>query len=442
MAQQADHAQHRYAVGIDFGTTNTVVALASADGRVTPVTFDHAGLLHDIFRSALCFWDDTEGRARRIGAEAGPWAIEQFLDSPYEHRFLQSFKSFAASRLFQSTLIFGKRFGYADILTQFFSLLRRHGGAPLAQIAAPVIAGRPVEFVGASPDAALALQRMDESYHRAGFPPVRYAYEPVGAAYFFARRLQADATVLVADFGGGTSDFSLMRFRRTRQGLTAAPLGHAGVGVAGDAFDFRIIDNVVSPRLGKGGSYRSEGKRLPVPGQYYSQFAQWHQLAMLKSPRVMAELKALAKEAEDAAALEDFIAVIENDLGFGLYRAVSATKTALSGADRAELVFQAAGIDIRESVSRRDFEAWIAPELAQIDAALDRVFLQSGLRPADVDQVFMTGGSSFVPALRNLFAARFANDRLATGDQLQSIASGLALIGLDRQPDSWLAPRA
>lgn len=431
-----------YAIGVDFGTTNTVVALADANGTVTPVTFDHADLMHDIFRSALCFWDKDDGRPRRIGVEGGPWAIEQFLDSPYEHRFVQSFKSFAASRLFQSTMIFGKRFAYEDILSNFLSLLRRHAGAQLAQMNAPVIAGRPVEFVGASPDPALALERMDAAYARAGFPPVRYAYEPVGAAYYFARRLNGDATILVADFGGGTSDFSLIRFSKGKSGLTATPLGHSGVGVAGDAFDFRIIDNVISPRLGKGGSYRSDGKVLPIPGQHYANFAQWHQLAMLKSPKVMSELKLLAKEAVEPAALEDFITVIENDLGFGLYRAVSDAKTALSGSDAADLVFRADGIDIRETVSRRDFESWIAPELAQIDAALGRVFDVAGIRPDAVDQVFMTGGSSFVPALRRLFEQHFGAARLATGDQLQSIASGLALIGLDRNQGNWLAPRA
>jgi hypothetical chaperone protein len=233
-----------------------------------------------------------------------------------------------------------------------------------------------------------------------------------------------------------------MRFEKGAAGLTATPLGHAGVGVAGDAFDFRIIDNVVSPRLGKGGSYRSGGKTLPIPGQHYSNFAQWHQLAMLKSPKTLADLRSLAKDAVDPTALEDFITVVENDLGFGLYRAVSATKTALSGAETADLAFRADGIDIRETVTRQDFESWIAPELAQIDAALDRVFVQSGLKPADVDQVFMTGGSSFVPALRNLFEARFSANRLATGDQLQSIASGLALIGRDTNPGNWLAPRS
>ena len=90
------------AVGIDFGTTNTVVAIARDDGTVTPITFSHAEVVEDIFRSALCFWDDSSVRPRRIEVEAGPWAIDQFLNTPYEHRFIQSFKSFAASRLFRT----------------------------------------------------------------------------------------------------------------------------------------------------------------------------------------------------------------------------------------------------------------------------------------------------------------------------------------------------
>lgn len=435
----ASRATMPRAVGVDFGTTNTVVALADAEGNVRPVRFSHAEVMHEIFRSALCY-EDIPGSPRRIEVSAGPFAIEQFLATPHEHRFIQSFKSFAASPLFTSTQIFGKRFSYEDILSGFFAALRHHAGDALAGMAElPVIAGRPVEFVGAAPDPALAIQRMDASYARAGFPAIRYAYEPVGAAFFFARRLKQDATILVADFGGGTSDFSLMRFRKTAAGISAEPLGHSGVGVAGDAFDFRIIDHVVAPRLGKGGMYRAGAKLLPIPGHQYGQFAQWHQLAMLKSPRVLAELRKLAKDAEQPDAIADFITVIEMDLGFGLYRAVSDAKTALSSAAQTELVFDMEGVTIRETIARRDFERWIAPELLQIDAALDRVFAVSGLKPADVDQVFLTGGSSFVPALRALFESRFGAARLATGDQLQSIAAGLALIGLERDPAQWLA---
>lgn len=439
MAAATPRATMPHAVGVDFGTTNTVVAIADAAGHVHPVRFSHADVVHEIFRSALCY-EDIPGSPRRIETSAGPWAIEQFLATPHEHRFIQSFKSFAASPLFTSTQIFGKRFSYEDILSGFLAALRRHAGDALNGIETlPVIAGRPVEFVGAAPDPALAIARMDASYARAGFPAMRYAYEPVGAAFFFARRLKTDATILVADFGGGTSDFSLMRFRKTQAGITAEPLGHSGVGVAGDAFDFRIIDNVVAPRLGKGGMYRTGNKLLPIPGHQYGQFAQWHQLAMLKSPRVLAELRKLAKDAEDPDAIADFITVIEMDLGFGLYRAVSEAKTALSSVAQTELVFDMEGVKIRETIARRDFENWIAPELAQIAAALDRVFAVSALKPSDVDQVFLTGGSSFVPALRSLFESRFGADRLATGDQLQSIASGLALIGLERDPAQWLA---
>lgn len=430
------------AVGVDFGTTNTVVALADGDGVVTPVHFSHADLAHEIFRSALCY-EEIPGNPRRIESTAGPFAIEQFLATPHEHRFIQSFKSFAASPLFTSTQIFGRRFSFEDILSAFLTLLRRHAGDALQHVdSLPVIAGRPVRFVGAAPDPALAIARMDAAYARAGFPAIHYAYEPVGAAFFFARRLKQDATILVADFGGGTSDFSLMRFRKTPRGMTAEPLGHSGVGIAGDAFDFRIIDNVVAPKLGKGGFYRSDGKLLPMPAQYYGQLAQWHQLAMLKSPKVLAELRKLAKDAEAPDALEDFITVIEMDLGFGLYRAVSDTKTALSSAARSALAFDMSGVAIRETIARNDFESWIAPELAQIAAALDQVFAGSGLKPDAVDQVFLTGGSSFVPALRALFEERFGANRLATGDQLQSIASGLALIGLEADPTRWLAPAA
>jgi len=177
-----------------------------------------------------------------------------------------------------------------------------------------------------------------------------------------------------------------------------------------------------------------------VPNTYHANFAQWHQLTMLKSPKVMRELADLVRHAVDPGPLEDFITVIENDLGFSLYRSVSDTKVALSGADEAELSFAAEGIEIRETVARRDFEAWIAPELAKIGQALDEVFERAGVGPEAVDQVFMTGGSSFVPAVRRIFEDRFAADKLATGDQLQSIASGLALIGLDPDPARWRAP--
>ena len=190
--------------------------------------------------------------------------------------------------------------------------------------------GRPVRFAGSAPDDALAMRRYRSAFARLGVDHGHYVYEPVGAAFFYARQLRQEATILVADFGGGTSDFSVMRFEERSGRITARPLAHSGIGIAGDAFDYRIIDNVVSPRLGKGASYRSFGKVVAIPNGYYANFARWNQLTMMKTNGDLKELVELRRAAVDPEPLAKLIDIIENDLGFTLYRAVAATKTALS----------------------------------------------------------------------------------------------------------------
>ena len=183
--------------------------------------------------------------------------------------------------------------------------------------------GRLVRFAGANPDDELAMNRYKGSFAKLGIDRVHYVYEPIGAAFFFARRLSETATVLVADFGGGTSDFSVMRFSRDTNGLRARPLGNAGIGIAGDAFDYRIIDKVVTSKLGRGGKYRSFGKVLTMPSGYFSNFARWNQLAMMKVSGELKQIIELSRLSLDPVPLMKFIEIVENDLGFALYRAVS-----------------------------------------------------------------------------------------------------------------------
>ena len=321
-------------IGLDFGTSNTVVALARPDGRVETLRFAHGESEESVFASALCFWQEPSRRGLPPSAEGGPWAIERLLEHQGTLRFLQSFKTLAASRSFQSTQIFQQRFAFEDMLTVFLRILERHAGPQFDLAASRVTIGRPVRFAGAAPDDALAMQRYREAFGRLGAGEARYVYEPVGAAFSLARNLDRDATVLIADFGGGTSDFSLMRFSRTAGVLRAEPLGQAGVGIAGDSFDSRIVERVVARRLGKGGSYRSFGKVLPLPNHYYAKLARWHELAIMKGGADLRELRELARAAVDPAPLQNFIDIVEQDLGFALYRSVSAAKVALSDATR------------------------------------------------------------------------------------------------------------
>ncbi|MFO1149824.1 MAG: Hsp70 family protein [Alsobacter sp.] len=428
-------------IGIDFGTSNTVLALAGPRGPAEAVRFRHAESDLTAFISALCFWEERRDGALQRRVEGGPWAVDQFLAGVGAHRFIQSFKTFAASAAFKDTRIFGRAFTFEDLLANFLGTVLRH--ARIDPAGARIVIGRPVRFAGPNPDEALALERYRAAFARAGLESSLHVYEPVGAAFFYAQRLERDSTVLVADFGGGTSDFSVMRFERDARDpdgpRRGTPLAHSGIGIAGDTFDYRIIDHVVSPRLGKGGSYRSFGKVLPLPTHYFANFARWNQLAMMKANGDLKELRELARQAVDPEALERFIEIVEYDQGFPLYRAVSRAKAALSTAASTRFAFREGAVAIEETITREAFEAWIAEDVQRIDDTVGVALQRAGLRPAQVDKVFLTGGSSFIPAIRRLFAGRFGEDRLMSGDQFESIATGLALIGREQDVERWTA---
>ncbi|WP_420143151.1 Hsp70 family protein [Sphingobium sp.] len=424
------------ALGLDFGTTNSVVALAS-DGESRLVDFAGEQATGAVFRSALCFWHDDAVKGG-MAHEAGPWAIAEYMEYPEDSRFLQSFKSVAASPIFESANVFEKRFRFEELGQMFLNRMIGHAGGALNQRPERIVVGRPVEYAGSRPDEALARKRYDAMFDGFG-TEVHYVYEPLGAAFSYASRIDHAATILVADFGGGTSDFSLVRVEAPGAARRATPLGSAGIGLAGDRFDYRILDNLVLPMLGKGGGYQSFGKTLEIPRSYFADFADWSRLALMRYRRTMEELARLQKTAADPAAIGRMITVIEKELGYPLYDAVGALKRALSDQESATFRFSGGGLEIEQSVSRADFEGWIAPDIAQIEATVDKALAKANVTPDTIDRVFLTGGSSLIPAIRNIFRARFGDDRLATGGELTSIAHGLALIGEEANLAEWAA---
>jgi len=160
---------------------------------------------------------------------------------------------------------------------------------------------------------------------------------------------------------------------------------------------------------------------------------------MMKSSGELRELRELSRTALKPAPLQDFITIVDLDLGFSLYRAVSDAKVALSARDQVDFHFNGGGVDIRSTITRKNFEAWIADDVARLGATIDKVLGEAGITAREVEKVFLTGGTSFVPAVRRLFAERFGNERLMSGDQFESIAYGLALIGHSPDPDRWTA---
>jgi hypothetical chaperone protein len=422
------------AVGLDFGTTNSSIALATAKG-VEVAKFVHAGGITDAFRSLLYLHKVRENGRTTIKSWSGPAGIDQYLSSDEKGRLVQSLKSFLTSRSLQTTEVFGRRFKLEQLIARILADIRFAAENQFGAGTKNIVVGRPVRFVGAESDAddEYALSRLKESLLIAGFDEVSFEYEPVGAAYHYESTLDHDELVMIGDFGGGTSDFSLLRAGPSMRqpGSTRHVIGNEGVGVAGDSFDARIVRHLVSPALGAGSELVSSGKRLPVPNWVYFKLERWHHLSFLKSAETLNMLRSVAAQALEPEKIDALLYLIQHDLGYQLHGAVQRSKIALSNVERTRLHFSDGDTEIDEELTRAEFESWIQEELGEIKGHVDRLLLKTGVHPADVDVVFLTGGSSFVPAVRRIFESRFGSRKIRAGDEFTSVARGLALRALE-----------
>jgi hypothetical chaperone protein len=406
-------------VGIDFGTTNTAVGLAGGDGAVQLARLPGPdGGTTTTWRTVLFFEPDAT-------IYAGAPAIRRYVETEGEGRLVQSIKSHLASASFTRTMIAGKTWTLEALVSQFLRGLRAGAGVPLG---ARAVIGRPVHYWGAGSDAddARAVSRMRLALGEAGFPEVVFEFEPIAAALRYAARLDHDELLLVADFGGGTSDFSLVRVGpRVAPGDAAAILATGGLAIGGDTFDARIIDALVAPALGRDTTYRDAfGAVTPIPSWLFARLRRWHHLSFLKDADTMRLLDRLEQGATAPERIEKLVRVVKEDLGLPLHQAVERGKLALSAAPRARLA--CAELELALDFSRPELEGWIAPELDAIDAVVGGVLERAGVGPGDVDSVFATGGSSLVPAVRRRLGDRFGAAKLAGGEELTSVAWGLA----------------
>jgi hypothetical chaperone protein len=412
-------------LGFDFGTTNSAMSIVGHDGRprTTPT-----------FRSVLYFDPDERGPDRKPLAVAGPVAIERYLEGDGSGRLIQSLKSYLASRSFRATGVFGTNYTLEELIALVVRGLRKLAEKELGELAPTVVVGRPVRFAGEEDDQDYALDRLRTAIVAGGFQEVIFEAEPVAAAYHYESTLDHDELVLIADFGGGTSDFCLVRVGpgvRARGRRPDDILGTEGVGLAGDAFDAKLIRRLVAPELGRGSEFVSHGKKMPIPPWLYSHLERWHHLSFLKSRETMKLLDDVQEGALEPAKVESFRHLVDSDLGYQLYRAVEKSKVALSNALDTVFSFHDDPIAITAPVTRAQLDTWIAEELSAMAACVDRLLAKTNVAPSAVDRVFMTGGTSLSPAVREIFSTRFGLPKLRGGNELTSVSSGLALRARD-----------
>lgn len=416
-------------VGIDFGTSNSALAYADADGQVRFSQLPTLGALAPSWRTLLFFDTDEQQPGRPLEYSAGGEAIAAYLECMGEGRLLQSFKTHLTTTSMGRTQIAHHAIGLDDMIALFLGRLRERAEQQWGVALTAATIGRPVRFAGGQTpaDDAVAAERLLAAARQAGFTDARLELEPVAAAYHYERTLTRPELALVADFGAGTTDFCLMRMAPARDVGAREIVGTGGVGAAGDDLDAALMEHLVCPSLGKGDTYVEMGRERPIPGSYYYKLSRWHHLPFLAGARVRGELERLRRGARHPDRITALMHIIATNSAFHLHKAVERTKVELSSRPRAEFTYDDGDVAIRATVTRRQFEAWIAPVTAAIAACLDDTLARAGVQAGDVDCVFMTGGTAFVPVVRALFEARFGAAKLRSGDELLSITSGLAL---------------
>ena len=405
------------ACGLDFGTSNSAIALPSGEVlAVEPGTPSPR-----LFRSVLFF---PEGESETF---AGAAAIARYLDDG-EGRFLQSIKSHLPSAAFNATQVRGRTMRLEDLVALLLRKLRERAESAAGVALHSVVLGRPAVFSADPKLDALAEGRLRRAAGLAGFTEVRFLIEPIAAALAYEAQLSRDELVLVADFGAGTSDLTLMRLGPSRRGRTDRRpdvLASGGVHVGGDRFDAAIMKHKLLQYFGAKTTYRETGQRLPIPAHVVNKLLSWHEMSFIRERLTQQLIQQMLKTSDNVPAIEALHDLVMHNLGYHLFRAIESAKVRLSSASEARVQFHDARIHLDVRVTRAEFERFSAPLLAELSSCVDRILTTSAIAADAIEAVFLTGGSSQIPAVRRQFAERFGEEKLRTADAFTSVAEGM-----------------
>ncbi|SEN56919.1 hypothetical chaperone protein [Pseudorhodobacter antarcticus] len=403
--------------GIDFGTSNSTVSILSG-GVSRLIALEGAAVT---IPSAV-FWD-SDGAAPEFGRAA----IAAYTGGE-DGRLMRGLKSALGSALIhEKTRVGNRALAFTDILGRFFGHLRRQLDA-VQPGTRHVVLGRPVHFVDDDAAGDQAAQDVLEAIaHKFGFDHVAFQFEPIAAALHYEQSVEAEELVLIVDIGGGTSDFSVLRVGPARRGLPDRDndiLASHGIRVGGTDFDRLLSLGQVMPALGLG-SMINKGK-TPMPLHYYHDLATWHRINMVYAGRALLEVKQIRFDAAEPDLLDRLIGVIEEKQGHNIAMAVEVAKIELSET-LATPIRLADIIGVDTGASRAMFDAAVAKPVTRIAGAIAHVLSDAGVGADQIGTVFMTGGSSSLPVVQAAVAACLPGVRVATGDVLGSVGTGLAL---------------
>jgi hypothetical chaperone protein len=406
------------ACGVDFGTSNSTFGwyrpgqaalLPLEDGKFTlpSVIFFHAEDIHASY-----------GRA----------ALADYL-SGHEGRLMRSLKSLlGTSMIDEHTELNGHALPFRKLLEQFIGELKHRAEQAADQSFSRAVLGRPVFFVDDDPKAdQLAEKTMLDIAHAVGFKEVAFQFEPIAAAFDYESQITTEELVLVADIGGGTSDFSLIRLspeRALKTDRRGDILANGGVHIGGTDFDKYLSLAGVMPMLGMG-SRLTSGREMPS-AQYFN-LATWHTINFAYTRKAWAEILDMRRHAAEKDKLDRLLNLARQRSGHWLAMQVEAAKINLSDAATARIELDRIEAGQSLLLTRENFGSAIGHLVSRVEDTLRVLMRDARVNAEDIDTVFFTGGSSSVPLLREKISRLLPDANRVEGDLFGSIGTGLAL---------------
>lgn len=406
---------------VDFGTSNSLLSFVSDSGAITPVPLDSGDNV--VLRSLLY---TPEKNAWFFGNEA----VSEYVNHEGEGRFFRSVKKFLPEPSYSGTTVFNRNMNISELVAVFLGEMRKRANKFTGVQVDKIVLGRPALYSRDLEHDKLAQDRMEAAAKLAGYKEVLFCPEPIAAGLDYLVASSEEKIVLITDFGGGTSDFTLMKIHKGQYSKDDI-LGLSGIFSAGDVLDGVMMRDFIAPHFGSKFEYKLPGGNniLQFPRNLLKKICSPAHITHLREKDTWEFLQHINKFAlteTESKKMQNLFTLVEAQLGFPLFHEIEKTKIKLGKEKVVELKFHMHDLDIEEAVDNLDYKHSVFPTVDEIMTTMKEVFTQSGLKPEDVDQVCLTGGTSQFPMIKTELANTFGKEKLFEHNIYQSVVNGLA----------------
>lgn len=421
--------------GLDFGTSNSTLSL-NCDGNVSLLGIDPFNKENTILKSVLYY--EEEHKKFYIGQQA----VDLYLENDACGRYVQSIKSFLPNKGFEITEIGRKTYKLEQLIAIILRQIKTRGEKLAGEEINDVVLGRPVVFSEDEEIDLLAENRLLSAAQLAGFKNIHMQLEPIAAALSYESKLQEgeEKLVLVGDIGGGTSDFTIVKATGGKQNIKSDRkediLSTGGVYIGGNTFDSSIMWEKVTKYFGRHvkltSMYSNKDRcdeKIGIPISIFKQLCKWHYIPRLRTPKMMEDIRRYKYEADDKNSVENLENLIKDNYGYVLFKSIEKAKCDLSFLTESMISFKEKKLKIEEKLTIQEFENIIHPEVLKIESCVESAMRDAGVKAVNIDVIFLTGGSSNIPCIKNIFESKFGKEKLMQVDVFTSVAHGLGLSG-------------